>query len=78
MFISCFACTDSDQDHPNGPSLTKKNQESAIKIESDSSDDELNGPCSNTDAPSFTLLLNEANKIYLVRPLFELIIYVKL
>lgn len=66
MFISCFACTDSDQDHPNGASLPKGNQESAVKIESDSSDDELKDSCSNTDAPSFTLLLNEANKIYLV------------
>ncbi|XP_074334892.1 B3 domain-containing protein REM5-like isoform X2 [Apium graveolens] len=56
----------SDQDHTKGPNLAKKNQESPIKMEIESSDDEWKGPCSNTDdAPSFTLVLNEANKIYL-------------
>ncbi|KAK1373713.1 hypothetical protein POM88_029906 [Heracleum sosnowskyi] len=58
----------SDQDHPEGPSPTKKTQESGINIQSDSSDDELKGPCSKKDAPSFKLLLNEANKIYLPLP----------
>lgn len=60
--------TNSDQDHPKGLSLTKGKQESATEIDSDSSDDELEVPCSNTEAPSFRLLLNEANKIYLPLP----------
>ncbi|KAK1369118.1 hypothetical protein POM88_035210 [Heracleum sosnowskyi] len=58
----------SDQDHPKGPSPTKKNQESAIKIQSDSSDDDLKGPCAKKDDPSFKLVLNEANKIYVPLP----------
>lgn len=73
MFISWLACADSDQDYPlsdkhhqKGPSPTKNNEERSIRIESDSSDDELKGLSSNTDDPSFTLVLNEANKIYLV------------
>lgn len=57
MFISCFACAGSPID------LTQKNEETYIKIESD---DESIDTSLNTDAPSFSLLLNEANKMYVV------------